>query len=110
MMKDRDEGDRSMKVRLLLPRCLLALAACALVASSIPLAGPGEEEKTDFIRFVEGEKGEGKLETAIVTYSGPGGVEVDLISAVHVADGRYYKKLEKRFTLYDALLYEMIKD
>jgi hypothetical protein len=52
------------------------------------------------------------LETAIVTFrsrSEPrSAVEVDLISAVHVADKQYYQRLNERFAQYDALLYELV--
>ena len=73
--------------------------------------GGADEEEHDYLRFVPGDDpGEGELQTAIVTMVGEGGVTVDLISVVHVADGAYYRKLEKRFRAYDSLLYEMVKD
>ena len=65
--------------------------------------------ESHFIRFVDEGNGEGRLDTAIVSYRGPGGTQVELISAVHIADRGYYQKLEKRFTAYDSLLYEMVK-
>ena len=34
--------------------------------------------------------------------------EVDLIGAVHVADRKYYEKLNEQFRLYDAVLYELV--
>ncbi len=80
-----------------------------LAVGAVLVSLRGEDKPTDFVRFVEGEKGEGKLETAIVTYSGEGGVEVDLIAAVHVADAEYYRGLQRRFERYDRLLYEMVK-
>lgn len=85
-----------------------SLLLTGLVVSGLVLSGEADDA-TDFLRFTEGKKGEGKLETAIVTYRGKDGVEVDLISAVHVADGVYYRSLQKRFEKYDSLLYEMIK-
>jgi hypothetical protein len=52
------------------------------------------------------------LEAAIVRYvpaSGePNGLHVDLVSAIHVADGKYYADLNKRFRKYDAVLYELV--
>jgi hypothetical protein len=51
------------------------------------------------------------LETAIVHYvpaSGQGGVEVDLVSAVHVGDKPYYQELNKQFKQYDVVLYELV--
>jgi hypothetical protein len=82
-------------------------AAAAAAAAAAP------ESATDFIQFLEGRPGEGKLETGIVSYrkeSADGGpIEVDLVAAVHIADGRYYRDLQKRFRSYDRLLYEMLK-
>jgi hypothetical protein len=52
------------------------------------------------------------LETAIVSYAPPsarrGGPTVDLIAAVHVADGRYYDQLNEQFSKYDVVLYELV--
>lgn len=78
-------------------------------SSERPKDGAGETEH-DYLRFVPGDLGEGELQTSIVTMVGDGGVRVDLIAVVHVADGSYYRKLQKRFTTYDSLLYEMVKD
>ena len=96
---------------------LLALPAFALSLSTqkppekstVKAGAPSDGGTTDFIRFVPGRKGEGKLETAIVTYRREDGATVDLIAAVHVGDRAYYRNLQKRFETYEALLYEMIK-
>lgn len=99
--------------RAILQGGLLIVGASFLLLAGSVLSGwvfSGEaDEATDFLRFTEGKKGEGKLQTAIVTYTGKDGVEVDLISAVHVADGAYYRSLQKRFEKYESLLYELIK-
>src|SRR5271156_3826399 len=52
-----------------------------------------------------------KLETAIVRYgpaAGHEGPEVDLVSAVHVADRSYYDELNKQLAQYDVVLYELV--
>jgi hypothetical protein len=102
-----------VKNPLLLGSLWIALAS---LLAGLVLRGPADEasesaneEASDFLRFTEGKKGEGQLETAIVSYSGEDGVVVDLIAAVHVADAAYYRDLQKRFERYDSLLYEMIK-
>jgi hypothetical protein len=90
----------------------LALATCAvaiLAFSSEDRARAPLETSTSFLRFVEGKPGEGRLETGLATYEGEGGVQVDLIGAVHVGDAAYYRRLQRRFEDYEALLYEMIK-
>jgi hypothetical protein len=73
---------------------------------------PGKKENRKqkdsvFIRFQQDEKG-ARLETALVTYSRSDGVLVHLIGAVHIADQEYYQILNRIFTQYDALLFEMI--
>ena len=62
------------------------------------------------------DKGEAlAMQTAVVCYvpmksnGKPGsGVTVDLIGAVHIGDIAYYRKLNKQFSQYDALLYELV--
>lgn len=72
-------------------------------------AEPDKAAATKFIRFRSVGDSEGVLETAVVTYRNEAGVEIDLISAVHIADRSYYEQLNKLFKTYDAVLYEMIK-
>lgn len=55
------------------------------------------------------------MQTATVRYTlaksnrRPGsGVTVDLIGAVHIGDIAYYRKLNRQFSQYDALLYELV--
>ena len=47
------------------------------------------------------------LQTAVTRYE-KDGVTVDLIGAIHIADKAYYDKLNKLFTSYDSLLFEMV--
>lgn len=110
--------------RFLLPAVLvtLSLLSCSeepltAVVKQEPATRPTSEPTTRdtsqdterFVRFVDEGDGEGRLETAIVTYRDPKGRQVDLVSAVHVADRVYYERLQKRFESYDAVLYEMVK-
>ncbi len=89
-----------MKRALLTAVCL---AAAFVPAEDRPTAPPG----SDFVRFREDAKG-AQLQTAIVSYRNAEGVRVDLIGAIHIADKAYYQALNKRFTSYEALLYEMV--
>ena len=68
-----------------------------------------DTEPATWLRFVDDEKGGGKLEVATGTYKNDEGVTVDLIGAVHVGEKSYYEGLSKSFEAYDALLYEMVK-
>lgn len=77
--------------------------------------GGAEAESTakKYIRLAKTEAGEPKaLETNIVRYTAPAekhpGVTVDLIGAIHVGDKAYYDQLNKLFTEYDAVLYELV--
>lgn len=63
-----------------------------------------------FIRFVPGQPGTGRVETAVRSYRDANGVTVNLFAAVHVGDRVYYRELQRRFAACDALLYEMIRD
>jgi hypothetical protein len=102
-----------MITRLLLPAVLLF---CPLHADEQkPAPPPAAEEKKadpkkeqpDYVRCVEDEKST-RLETACRTLVLPGGVTVDLIGVIHIADAPYYAALNKRFERYDAVLYELV--
>jgi hypothetical protein len=71
-----------------------------------PAAGPA------FIRVKRDTKNQPiALETVIAHYvpaSGEGGLEVDLIGAIHIGDQAYFDKLNSQFEKYDALLYELV--
>src|SRR5437868_5697584 len=79
------------------------LAALMVRAEEKPAAPPA----SDFVRFREDAKG-AQLQTAIVTYRNAEGVVVDLIGAIHIGDKAYYDALNRRFTTYEELLYEMV--
>ena len=52
------------------------------------------------------------METAIVRFKPQAGASgpayVDLVGAVHVGEGRYYRQLNELFETYDAVLYELV--
>lgn len=77
-----------------------------LSASAVPLLA---QEISQFLRFVETGPQTGRVETAVTSYQTAGGVQVDLVAAIHVADKAYYQTLNQRFCAYDAVLYEMIR-
>ena len=82
---------------------LLALSVAAVAV------GADTEDQSKFLVFEDLGKERGALKTSIVTYRNKAGVEVSLVSAVHVGDKKYYDELKEDFSRYDALLYEMIK-
>lgn len=87
-------------------RAVFAGGVLLLVATAASAA----DSDVTFMRFVKTGDREGHVDTAIQTYRHPAGVEVALVGAVHIADKSYYDLLNERFTRYDSVLYEMIKD
>ncbi len=75
-----------------------------------PEAKPSTQSSEDlhFARWVSTGKTEGYYQTAIVHFEDEKGRSVDLIGAVHIGDRAYFEKLNKVFTPYDALLYELV--
>jgi hypothetical protein len=69
-----------------------------------------ERSLRSFLRFESEKPGEGQVSTALRTYRRADGVEVALVSVVHVGDRAYYEELQAILDGYDALLYEMIRD
>ncbi|MDY0166646.1 MAG: hypothetical protein RBS80_08895 [Thermoguttaceae bacterium] len=72
------------------------------------------EEPVRFLRLLQQEDGEPKaLQAAIVRCAPAAGADrerptVDLISAVHMAEPEFYRQLNREFTGYDAVLYELV--
>jgi hypothetical protein len=99
--------------------CAVACAAHLCVAGA-DAAGPDTQKTaqpdasrpTKYLRVSRGEDQEPTaLETAVTRFVGQRGdarVQVDLIGAVHVGERSYYDELNKLFTSYDAVLYELV--
>jgi hypothetical protein len=88
-------------------------ALVLLVCLVVPMGLFAEDKKpeTRFLRIVREDGQPVALETAIAHYvSGEGekGVQVDLVAVVHIGDKGYYRKLNKQFEQYDAVLYELV--
>lgn len=87
----------------------LAVAACGQDPPGQPApVAPPAPAGGQFTRFIDLGDYRGRLEVAIVRYGDGKGVEVDLVSAVHVGDASYYADLMRRFPRYDAVLYELV--
>ena len=71
------------------------------------------DEESSYLRLIR-DKHEDPIEmqTSVVSFTykeeGKPSVVVDLIGAVHVADKGYFRKLNRLFTQYDSLLYELV--
>ena len=82
------------------------LVILALMISCAPTGS-----KAQFIRFAEAPQDwHGSLQTSVSRYRSASGVELDLVAAVHVADKRYYDKLNAYFSDRDLVLYELVTD
>ena len=86
-------------------RRLVALLAFWLSVQPASAADP----LPDYIRYAEGRQ-DSRLEVAIRSFQLPSGQTVDLIGVVHIADAAYYSELNRRFTGYDSVLFEMVGD
>ena len=86
------------------------LRITALLLALVPLVAAAAG--TRFARVdTDAEDRPRALQLAIVSFvprDDHGGTRVDLIAAIHIGDAAYYAELNRRFTDYDALLYELV--
>ncbi len=94
---------------------LILLSAAASLAWCVRPAVAGQIGRrfASYIRVQRDSRGKPTaLETAIVRFVPQGndhpGLEVDLVSAIHIADKKYYEALNKRFADCDVVLYELV--
>jgi len=89
-----------------------------LFAFFFPILLVADEAKKDYALsdFMRVTKPEGRrlatsYDIAIAQFTDEkGGVQVDLIGAVHVGDAAYYEELNEIFKRYDVVLYELVAD
>ena len=89
-------------------RSVLPLVALILASAGF-LRADEFKEPDNFVRFTD-EKGGGRLETAVVTYKNEAGVELKLVSAIHIGERSYFEDLARDFDAQDAVLYELVKE
>ena len=104
--------------RLPLPGRLL-LVACLAVAAAPPALGQAVAERVEFLRLSRDDAGRPvSLDTSIVSYAEPPAaarragrrepLQIDLVAVVHVGGRGYYETLNRLFTDYDSVLYELV--
>ena len=93
----------SSRRRVVLPLFLLFVVPAGLLRAA------EVKEPDKYVRFTD-EKGGGQLETAVVTYTNDAGVELKLVSAIHIGERSYFEGLAKDFEAADAVLYELVKE
>lgn len=84
---------------------ILVMLGSTLAASVAVCAPP---KPMAFLRYVALPQAKAHLDTAIVRYT-KGKVAVDLVGAVHIADKKYYDTLNRAFSSYDKVLFELVK-
>ncbi|MCW8869422.1 MAG: hypothetical protein OQK49_01860 [Proteobacteria bacterium] len=92
---------------------LIALLVCVfmLLISTTQLAAKSVKLDTPIEQYIQMADNDDALQVAVVRFkprTGDRNWYVDLVSAVHVADQSYYDELNKRFSGYDAVLYELV--
>ncbi len=92
--------------------CAVTAAICLSFLFSNAWAAEPEADDIGFLRLRRGDSGEPlALETAIAQYRSTAAapsLSVDLIGAVHIADQAYFDELNRAFTDYDVVLYELV--
>ncbi|GJM13444.1 MAG: hypothetical protein DHS20C12_18470 [Pseudohongiella sp.] len=84
---------------------LLALSFCVAFSSSYA------QEESEYLRFIPGTaEWEGELQTAIVSFENDAGIQLNLVSAVHLGEEEYYRELNDYFATQDVVLYELIAE
>jgi len=96
------------------PRAALVLAFVSLASASVyaeqppaPPAAPAAPS-IDSIRYIERPDGRAELQTAVISLKNPSGAQVDLVSAVHIADETYFEAMNQLLASYDVVLYELV--
>lgn len=92
-----------------------ALLSAQLIADDKPSKKQENKDASKverFIRIKKDKEGDAiALQTSTIRYTRKEGADevfVDLIGVVHIGEKDYYKKLNKQFQQYDALLYELV--
>ena len=90
-------------------RIIKALLVLVFLLPTLAAAQPTPES---FIRIERDENREPvALQTVIAKYVPVGsatGVEIDLVAVVHIGEQAYYRRLNREFQKYDAVLYELV--
>lgn len=83
---------------------VLLLPICARAEST-----ESKDPESRFTRIRKNSSGvSDAVETSVASYRTAGGVDIDLISAIHVGEKQYYAQLNSIFQNYDAVLFELI--
>jgi hypothetical protein len=86
---------------------LLSLTSGVIATADQPARA---RDQLQYIRLSkDGQEVAQSLDVAVVSFvSADGALQVDLVGAIHVADATYFRRLNKRFLGYEAVLYELV--
>jgi hypothetical protein len=90
---------------------LIIKTLLVLVCLVPTLPAAGADTGSRFIRIQRNENRDpAALQTVIAKYvpAGQQDVEIDLVAVVHIGEQDYYRRLNKQFEKYDAVLYELV--
>ena len=87
---------------------LVAMPVFGRSATSAVLRPESSQYPESVVLLHTDDAGNESLRTPIARYKDKAGRIVDLVGAIHLADARYYRALNKAFARYDKVLYEML--
>jgi hypothetical protein len=88
--------------------CLLCSAFIILHCVFASAEAPTTQPLLNFVRFTEDGHGGGKMQAALASYVNADGIQVDLLSTMHIGESSFFRDLSKRLPRYDAVLYELV--
>lgn len=98
----------TLRTLLLVLTALVAMPAMAQEKASAVLRPEASQYPEQVVLLHTDDKGKESLRTPIARYKDKEGHIVDLVGAIHLADARYYRVLNRTFARYDKVLYEMV--
>ena len=69
---------------------------------------PTTQPIANFVRFHEDGHGGGQMQAALASYIDHDGVQVDLLSTMHIGEPKFFHDLARKTPKYDAVLYELV--
>jgi hypothetical protein len=107
-MKNKDRSMRPFHSAFCIHHSAFMLMMCFISVICVGADVPTTQPLDNFVRFEEDGHGGGKMQAAIGRYVNDDGVQVDLLSTMHIGDQSFFRDLAKRFPKYDSVLYELV--
>ena len=78
------------------------------MADKPPKSEPTTKPVPTFVRYEEDGHGGGSMQAAVGRYVNDDGVELELLSTMHIGEPAFFRDLARQFPKYDAVLYELV--